>query len=158
MNTLIIIAILAGTPLVLSLLFRLNAIALFLAVATGALLAQYIADDASLVISAFSPKANVGSYVQIGLLILPFALSLLFLRKTLSASKVMLHILPLVVTSLAFTTLIIGYLPGGVQHDIVTDPIGKTINSAQNVLIAASAALTMIVAWITMGPKGHRKH
>lgn len=132
--------------------------ALFLAVATGTLLAQYIADDVSLVIAAFSPGANVGSYVQISLLLLPFILSLLFLRKTLSASTAILHLVPIIATSLAFTTLIVGYLPGGVQHGIVTDPIGRVINSSQNVLITISAVLTMIIAWLTLGHKGHKRH
>jgi hypothetical protein len=147
-----------GAPLLLALVLRVSAIAMFLGVATGALLSQYIADDASLVLGALFTNTNFGSYVQLALLLLPSVLTLFFLRKTLSGAKVVLHIVPLIVTSAALATLIIGFLPGGLQHQIVTDPLGKALNSAQNVLIAASAALTIILAWITMGQKGRKHH
>ncbi|HSX44426.1 MAG TPA: hypothetical protein VLE69_04015 [Candidatus Saccharimonadales bacterium] len=159
MNVYIILAVIAGLPLLLALLFRVNAILLFLGVAVGALLAQYIADDASLVVNSFFTHINVDDYVKLGLLILPVILTLLFLRKTLSPPQLVFHLLPLVITAAAFATLIISALPGGVQHDILANPIGKIADSSQNVLIAASSILTLLLAMFTMGHKGKRgKH
>lgn len=158
MNVYIILAIIAGTPLLLTLLFRVNAVLLFVGVAAGALLAQYISDDASLVLNAFFSHANADGYVKLGLLILPVVLTLLFLRKTLSATQLIFHLVPLIVTSAAFASLVVNILPGGVHHNIVTNPIGKIADSFQNILIASSAFLTLLLAWLTMGHKGRSKH
>ncbi|MBI3624084.1 hypothetical protein HY218_00460 [Candidatus Saccharibacteria bacterium] len=158
MQPLVILAIIAVLPLLLALLLRVSALFLFLGVAAGALLAQYIADDASLVLNSFFTHINVDQYVKLGLLVLPVVLTLLFLRKTLSASQLVFQLVPLVVTSAAFATLVIGMLPGGVQYNIVSNPIGKIANSSQNVMVAASTLLTLLLAWFTQGHRRRGKH
>ncbi len=159
MDTYIILAALVGVPLFLALLFRVNAVLLFIGVAAGALFAQYIAEDTSLVVDAFFPRGgNVDVYVKLGLLVLPVALTLLFLRKTLSVAQLVFHLIPLLVTSAAFASLVVNLMPGGVYHDVMSNPVGRIAVSSQNVLIAASAFLTLLLAWLTMGHKGRKHH
>lgn len=142
----------------LAIVLRVNAVLLFVGVAAGALLAQYISEDTSLLLNSFFAHNNVDNYVKLGLLLLPVVLTLLFLRKTLNPTQFVFHLVPLIVTSAAFATLVISLLPGGVRHDLTSNQIGSVANSAQNVLIAASAFLTLLLAWLTMGHKGKNKH
>ena len=158
MITLVILATIVGLPILLALLFRVNAIFLFLGVATGVLLAQYISDDTSLVIDSFFSRVNVDQYVKLILLLLPVVLTLLFLRKTMNSSQLLLHLVPIILTSIALATLVVGYLPGGVQHNLDANRYGHLILSAQNVAIAAASLLTLILAWLTGGHKSKAKH
>ena len=141
----------------MALLLRVNAVLMFVAVAAGALLAQYISDETSLVFNSFFSHMNVDNYVKLGLLLLPVVLTLLFLRKTLNTTQLVFHLIPLIVTSAALATLVISSLPGSVHHEIVSNPIGKIADNSQNVLITASAILTLVLAWLTMGHKRKTK-
>lgn len=157
MNTLIILGAIVGMPILLALVLRVNAVFIFLAVATGALLSQYISDDASLVLTSFFTRVSVDQYVKLGLLILPLILTLLILRKSMSPAQFPLHVVPLIVTCAAFATLVISNLPGGVQHNISSDHYGHISMSSQNVLIAAASVLTLVLAFITGGHKSKSK-
>ena len=158
MSTYIILAIIAGVPVVLALVLRVSAVFLYLGVAAGLILSQYIAQDTSLALNAFFAHSQVDSYVRLVLLLLPVLLTLIFLRKTLPGSKFFLHVVPLIITNVALGTFIMTNLPGGVQHQLVTNPVGRIANSAQNLLITASTVVTLLLAWLTMRHKQSKKH
>lgn len=154
----VILGILFGLPLLLALLFRVSAVFLFTSVAAGALLAQYFADDTSLVVNAFLTHSNADQYVKLVLLILPVLLTVYFLRKTLSGAQLLFHLVPLVVTSAAFTALVMTALPGGVRYDLINNPVGKVAESSLNVLVAGSSILTLLLMWFTMRKSKSKRH
>lgn len=158
MDSYVILGILVGLPLLLALLFRVSAVFLFTSVASGALLTQYFADDASLVLNAFFTHSNVDQYVKLVLLVLPVLLTVYFLRKTLSGTQILFHLVPLVVTSAAFAALVMTALPGGVRYDLMNNSAGKVLESSQNLLVAASSILTLLLMWFTMRHHKGKRH
>lgn len=158
MDSYVIFSIIFGLPLFLALLFRVSAVFLFTSVASGALLAQYFADDTSLVFNAFFTNTEADQYVRLTMLALPVLLTIYFLRKTLSGTQLVFHIVPLIVTSAAFAALVMDVLPGGVHYDLVNNPVGKVAESSQNVLIAASSILTLLLMWFTMRHPKSKRH
>lgn len=158
MNTYILLAIVGGLPLLLVLILRLSAIHFFISVASGILLSQYTSSDTLFALDAFFSHQNLDSIIRLGLLLLPVLLTLFFLRKTLATSKLVLHFLPIVVTSAALSTFIVEALPGGIKHQILTDKIGQFADNAQTGLIAASVILTLILIWLTKRHSPEKKH
>ena len=158
MNSYVIFGIIAGLPLLVTMILRVNSIYLYLSMAAGLLLAQYVSYDTTLAINAFFSHKSFGNYVSLGLLLTPVVLTILFLRKTMPRSKILFHIVPIVVTCATLGTFIIGYLPGGIKHQLLTNQIGKTADSAQNALIAGSTIFILLFAWITLHHSSdHRK-
>ncbi|HSX45016.1 MAG TPA: hypothetical protein VLF39_02825 [Candidatus Saccharimonadales bacterium] len=157
MNSYVILGIIAGLPFVLAILMRVNSIYLYMSVAAGLILAQYVSYDTMLALNAFFAHKDFGNYVNLGLLLTPIVLSLFFLRKSMSRSKTIFHLLPLAATCAALGTLIMGYLPGGIQHQLLTNQIGKTADNSQNALIAAATILTLLLAWLTLSPHDDKK-
>jgi ABC-type spermidine/putrescine transport system permease subunit I len=156
MNTYIILGIIVGLPLLLTLILRVSAVFLFLGVAGGILLSQYIAEDAALVLNLISPHGEFNSYAKLALLLIPVLLTMFFLKKTVQLSKLFLHIIPIAITVLVLGSFIIKVLPGGIQYNIASNPLAKTLDTAQNVLLGSATAITLILAWLTMRhKKGH---
>ena len=159
MDSYIILAILVGIPIVSAVLFRISGILLFVGAATGILLSQYIAEDTNIVLNSFTNNSSFDQYIKLGLLLLPVLLVIVFLRKTVSAGQLVLHIVPIVVTSAALATVAMHLMPGGVAYNLLQNPFGKTANTSQNILISASALLTLILALLTARHRGGRgKH
>ena len=159
MNSYVIFGIIAGLPLLVTMILRVNSIYLYLSMAAGLLLAQYVSYDTTLAINAFFSHKSLGNYVSLGLLLTPIILTIFFLRKTMPRSKILFHIVPLIVTCATLGTFIIGYLPGGIKHQLLINQIGKTADNAQNALIAGSTILILLLAWLTLGHHdGKKKH
>ena len=159
MTPLILVAAMAGLPFLLALLLRVSAVYLFLSLLIGDVLVRYLSDDVTLAISTFSHNFHSDFAVQLGLLATPVVLTLLFLRRSLPGSKLLLHIVPLAATAAAFVVLVLPLLPGGVQHNIVVTPWGNVLKNAQDLILSVTGILVLLLAWLTGRHKnGHGKH
>ncbi len=150
MSTYIILGLVAGLPLILALILRVSAIYYFLSVAAGLLLVQYIADSTELALNTFVPHSNFSGNVKLALILIPVLLTFFFLRKTVQSSKLLLHLVPIALTSAILGIFIINNLPNRLQTHLLANPIGKIANNSINVLIAATTAITLILAWLTL--------
>jgi hypothetical protein len=158
MTPLILVIVCLALPLVLAVLFRINAVLLFLSIAIGGLLARHLGADAAWVLATFVKDPNLQAYTNIALLLLPVALTYFLLKKTLVGSKILLQFIPLVLVSLMIGSLVISYLPGGIQFDIYQTEVGKVVKQATDVLIAGTAVVIMLLAWFTLREKHGGKH
>ena len=156
MDSYVILAAIVGIPILAAVLFRISAILLFVGTATGILLSQYISEDTTIVFNSLVTQNGSDQYIKLVLLLFPVVLTLIFLRKTISGAQLVVHIIPIVITSVALGSIVMGLLPGGVAHNLSENPFGKIVNSAQNVLIASSAALTLVLALLTSRHHGGR--
>lgn len=152
MNSLVILSGIFGILLLLVMFLRVSSIFLFLALASGLLLAQYIAVDTSVVLEAFLPDKSMGANVQLILLLLPVLLTLIILRKTVKGRKVILHFIPWVITLATLVSFVMSYLPGGVRHNLQSSLLGRPLNSSQNVLISMSVAVNLFLAFLVHKP------
>jgi hypothetical protein len=156
MNPLIIAGALAGIPVLLALVFRVSAVFVFLSVAAGGLLVQMVGDDANLAAGMVVHTGNIQMITNFVLLLLPLVLTLLFMRKTLPTSKLPLHIVPLVATSLALAILALPLLPSQMQQQILNGPHGDTIDDVKDVVVAGAAVMTLLLTWLTGRHKEHK--
>jgi hypothetical protein len=159
MTPLILVAAMAGLPFLLALILRVSAVYLFLSLLIGDILVRYLSDDVTLAISTFQRNFHSDFAVQLGLLAAPIILTLFFLRRSVPKSKLLLHIVPLAVTSAAMVVLALPLLPGGVQHNIVTTPWGNVIKNSQDLILSIAGITVLLLAWLTGRHKeGHGKH
>jgi peptidoglycan/LPS O-acetylase OafA/YrhL len=56
---------------------------------------------------------------------------------------------------------VLTFLPSDVQRSVYNSPYGDTLKSSQDLIIAAAAVLTLLLAWLTYrnkDAKGGRRH
>lgn len=144
---LIILGAAAGLPFVLALAFRINAVMFFMSVAAGALLQRALGDSLALTLNMVMREGPTALIADVVLLALPVLLSVLFLRKTMSASGALLQILPLLASSVAFGALLIPLLPNETRAQIYHLQFGAVIKQSQDVAVAAAVLMNMLLAW-----------
>ena len=158
MTPLIILAAIAGVPVLLALFLRVSAIYLFLSVAAGSLLVTYIADDASLALGMMITGQDTNLIAQLGLLFLPIILTIVFLRKTLPRTKLLLHLIPLLGTGLTIAVLALPYFDSSSQSQIFANYYGDMFKDSQDVIVGATAILILLLTWFTKKHKDDKKH
>jgi hypothetical protein len=158
MNSLILLAAIAGVPVLLALFLRVSAVYLFLSTAAGSLLVNYVGDDASLALGMMVRGQNTNLIAQFGLLFLPVVLSLLFLRKTMPKSKLLLHIVPLLATGLTIAVLALPFFDSNAQSQIYADRYGDMFKDSQDVIVGGTSILILLLTWLTLKHKEDKKH
>lgn len=157
MTPLILLAAIAGVPVLVALLLRVNAVFLYLSVAAGNLLVMSVADDADLVLGMVASGVNTRMVARFGLLLVPVVLTLLFLRKTMPRSKMLLHILPIVGSGLMLAAFALPFLSSDAQAQVYDSTYGEIINSAQDIVIGAATLLTLFLAWFSYRNKDSKR-
>lgn len=160
MIPLVIIATAAGLPLLLSLVLRVNAVMVFLAVIAGSLLERSAGDSVELALAMVLRDMPVAPIAHITLLVLPVVLTLFFLRKTLKSSQFLLHIVPLALSCAVFAALLFALLPGGIRAEVYADSIGGIIRQSSDLVTSVAVVLNMLLAWRVFhrAKSGHGKH
>ncbi len=162
MSPLIIIGLLIGLPLLLTFAFRVNGGVIFLALCAGSVLSQFVADDTTQLVNSFFARTNhdiTTSAVQITLLLLPAILTLLFMRNSMSGTKILMNIIPAAATGLLTALLVVPLLPPGTRYGVTGSDIWSTLQQFQSVIIGAGAFVSLVMLWSSK-PKHdkHKKH
>ncbi len=157
MNPLILLSALAVVPVVLILVFRINAALVFLALCAGSVLQTFVGDDVLQLFNSFVPSSNQALHVavRIGFLILPAVLTLLFMRKTVSGSRHVFNFIPALLTGMVTAILIIPLLTEGTKYTITTSSVWSQLQQFQGVLVGSAALTSFIFLW--SNNRGHRK-
>ncbi len=158
MVPIVLFAVIAGLPVLNALILRVSAIFLFTSIAVGNFLVLYLSDDVTLAINAFSKDKNIPMIVQLVLLLTPVIFTLFFLRKTVTSSKILLHIIPLIGCGLSIAVLTLSILPSGVQGQIFGIPSGEIFKNSQDLIVSVTAVLILMLMWRTYGQHADGKH
>lgn len=154
----IILGLVVGFPLLIGLLFRASMSHLFFSLMAGELLGRYFGEDLDLVISAFFPKTDLRGYGAIALLVLPMLLTAVFLKGTISKGKVVLHIIPLIVTGVIFAAFLAPILPANIQDVLASFGLGRQLLDLNKVIIGGMVALQLLALWLlNRGGESRRK-
>jgi hypothetical protein len=150
MIPLVILALLCGLPLVLTLLFRANGGIVILALCAGSVLQQYVGKDAGTLLNSTSANSSstMSAIAQLVLLFLPTLLTIIFLRRGVTASKLPFNILPAIGAGVLAVILAVPLLPGGVQHNIVTLPWWSSVEQLQGAAVTAVMVVGFITLWM----------
>ncbi len=153
-----LLAAVAVVPMVLALVFRVSGVFLFLSVAAGFLLVQYVGDDASLVLGMAMRTGNVNTVAQFILLLLPVVMSLALLKKTLPKHKVLLHLPLHIATGLALAALALPLLDSVAQEKIFASHYGNILRESQDLFVGVAAVMALLIMWLTYKHKEDKKH
>jgi hypothetical protein len=157
MTPLITLGLLAGVPLALALLARVSAVYLFVSILAGSLLAQYLSDDVVVVLELFRKSGNPLIAVRLALVVLPVVLTLIFLRKTLKASRLLLELLPLLLCIGMLVVIVLPLLPLSLGAQVTATPYGKVLDTSHDALIGATILCNLSLMWLTSRQK-HNEH
>jgi hypothetical protein len=135
-------------PLMLGLLFRVSTSHLFLALLSSELLERYFADDAKLVLEATVAQDWILEYVGLVILVLPMVLTAIFLRRTLSRGKTILHIIPLAISGVVFAAFAVVLLPGALLAQLEANHYGRMLLGATDLIIGVMIFLHLISMWL----------
>jgi hypothetical protein len=162
MSPLIVLCLLIGLPLVLTAGLRIKPLYVFVSIMCGYFWSLLLGDPAELILRSVVHINHLDVIVRIVLLLLPLAITLFLMRKTLSASALPFQFGLLLADSILLTTLLLPLLTPGVQTAVYLTNSGNVFRQAHDVLIAGIVGLHVLVMWF-MRPRhgdhgGHSKH
>jgi hypothetical protein len=92
--------------------------------------------------------------MKLVLLLLPAALTTLFMIGTVKKSRLVLNLLPAVAVGCLVTVIVPPTLPGGVFHNLTDTSFWAHISRLQPAIVGAGALITMFFLW-AQRPKRH---
>src|SRR6185369_6232625 len=107
------------------------------------------------ILTSFSASKNIlatGQWVKLGLLVVPFLLTILFTRGSVGGAKKVTNFLPALATGLLFALLVVPLLAANVQRQITHQAVWHQLDSLQTSVILAGAAFSLVFLLFT-----HRK-
>lgn len=149
MNPLILLVLIGLVPVVMIVLFRVKAAFVFMSLAVGVILSNYVGDTALDMVQTFvrGYNATTQSVVQLGLMIVPVLLTLLFLNRSLSSSKTIINIFPALLTGVTILFLVVPLLPPGTANGVYGTSIWMQLNPYQAALISGGALISLVQLW-----------
>lgn len=155
-----LIAIIA-VPIVVLMVLRVNATLVFLSLCLGAVLTQFVADDAGWMLTLASsgvPQAGslTDSTVKLTLLLLPVVLTTVFMIRTIrGTSKLLMNVLPAAGVGFLGALLAVPYLPAGTAINITSSALWLEVTKLQDAIVGASALMCLFVLWMQRPKTGH---
>jgi len=144
---------LAAIPLLLITWLRANGAITFMSLCLGSVLVTYTSGDVVSVFGSFSASHNqltTNQYVQLGLLVIPFLLAILFTRKSVKgSSRKIFNVIPALATGLLFALLLVPLLPANLQHSIHDLQEWRQLSNAQTGIILAGAFISLVFLLFT---------
>ena len=110
MSPVILLGIVCGLPLLLILLFRVKPLYLFVSIVTGYFWVSFLGESAELTLRSFSRVGHPEIIIRLALLLVPFVLTLILMRKTLSGQAIPVQFILLVANSLLLATFLVPLL------------------------------------------------
>jgi hypothetical protein len=154
-NSIVIISAFVAAPLFLVLFFRAPAALVFFGLLVGQLLQSQLSDEATLVGTTFFKLGHSGLVPQLVLLGLPAVLTLLFLRKRVPKSKLVLQILPGALLG-ASTLLVVCALVPELSRAVEASKAGDQILGHKSFILLGASAISMLTVWFSY-PKPHNE-
>ena len=152
-------------PAVLLMLLRINAALVFLSLCLGNVLVQFVASDASTWLTTFSSShtttvvATAHNNIKIGLLLLPAALTAIFMIRTVSGTpKLLLNLLPAVGVGLLSALLVVPLLSTELSHNIIASSLWWNAQQAENIIVGGSALACLVILWMQRPKAGFGHH
>lgn len=153
-NPVITIGLLIGLPLILFTVLRVKPLYVFVSIMCGYFWSQLLGDPVELLLRSFARVDNFDVIVRVILLLLPLAVTILLMRKTLSTSALPFQFGLLLADSLLLVTFLLPLLTTGVQSSLYQTSAGSILRQGHDVIIASIVGLHVLVMWI-MRPRHH---
>lgn len=157
MIPLIVFGAIVAAPVFLALVFRVNAVFIFMSICAGFLLQMALSDSVDLVLATLIHGSNSIIAARVGLLVLPVILTLFLLRKTQGRS-VVFQFIPLIFSGMLLGNLLLPLLSVGFSQGIYNSNYGNSIRQSQDLVTAVAVVSNLVLAWTLFKTKIHGKH
>jgi hypothetical protein len=149
MTPLVLFAILVLGPVIIATLLRVNAAILFMSLCVGELLVQNVSSDTVTLVTSTSARASnlSQSTVELGLLLLPALLTVIFMFHSVHGAKSILNILPALGFGLVTALLTEPLLSSGFQKTLQHSSAWHQVLQAQTLIITMSALIALLFLW-----------
>lgn len=148
MNTLLPIGLLL-LPVALIVLLRVNAAFVFLSLCLGDVLVQFCGHDIVSIFTGASVDAKLtASTLRLLLLLLPAALTVLFMINTVKSNQKFFNVLPALGVGVLTALFVVPQLPPGLSRAITTSELWSQIQAYQSGLVATSTLVCLIFLWM----------
>lgn len=139
---------------ILLLLQRVPAMALFFSLLVGQILSTEVSGEVYSIISG-SYGSQDYSLVQLGLLLTPVLLTVLFLRHKVPSSKLLVEAIPMLFV--VATAAIFAYPHVPVIQDVLEEVTHHKVETYKNVIITIASLSNLVSAWFAYPRGGLRK-
>ena len=160
MTPLVLLAALVLGPALIAVFLRVNAAILFMSLCVGELLVQNVSSDTVMILTSASEKASSVSQstVELGLLLTPVILTMVFMFHSVHGTKSVVNILPAIGFGLMSALLVKPLLSPSFQKTLEQASVWHQILQAQTFIVALSAILALLFLWMQGRSKGHSEH
>jgi hypothetical protein len=141
-------------PVVVLMLFRINAALVYLSVCLGNVLVQFVSPDAQQFLSLFSAHVPKGvdtgdTFIKLLLLFLPVILTAIFMIKTIHGKgKLAINLLPAIGTSLLICLLLTPLLNDSLSRSMLSTGLWKQLQLSQDLIIGVSSLVCLMALWL----------
>ncbi|HET9174097.1 MAG TPA: hypothetical protein VFN56_02330 [Candidatus Saccharimonadales bacterium] len=157
-QSLLVLAALVVVPVLILMALRINAALVFLSLCLGDVLVQFVSTDASSILPAMGMHVSMQT-VKLILLGIPVLLTAIFMIRSVKGARLMINVLPALGVGLVGAFLIIPELPPHLAASIVDSSQWQKIKNAQDMIVGASALLSLLVLWLQRPKSGEEgKH
>lgn len=158
MNGMILPAIFVLVPVLAVVVLRSSGTLVFLSVCLGSVLAQYVAGDASSIISSATPDSGeaAGQWAQFGLLLIPVVVTILFTRKKAKGSKLVIGAIAALAAGALLALLAAPLLPSAVQESLTSNDLWHQLDNLQTSIVIAGAVLVLGNLFMTRYKPEHK--
>ena len=155
----VVLGLLAGLPIVLTLLFMANGGIVILSLCAGSVLQRFVGSDAATLLNSTTAKSSgsTNNIAQLALLFLPALLTIVFLRKGVSKSRFPLNIPPAIGAGVLSVLLAVPLLPGGIRHNIIQLPLWSNVQQFQGAAVTAIMFVGFLTLWMLRPKHGKDK-
>ncbi len=144
----LIVGGLLAVPVVLGFLMRVSAPYIFFSVMAGELLARYFGEKAILEAEKAFRNPYTTHYAELAILTLPVILTAMILKGTISISKNILNLVPLVITGVVYASFALPLLPADVQATISSNPLGRELLNTSSEIIGVVVLVQLVALWV----------
>lgn len=151
MNSLVLLGCLALIPPMATLVLRSNGVLVFLSVCLGSVLSTFVADDVGTVISGASKSGALATmqWSQLGLLVIPVALTIILARKKLKGVKLILGVIAAAAGGGLLALLALPLLSRSIQDSVRAAEVWRQLDNSQSAIIIAGALVTVLFLFMT---------
>ena len=149
-------------PFLFFMMLRVNATLVFLSLCLGDVLMQFVAPEVMQFLSIFSAHGSAShislNNIKLALLLLPVALTAIFMIRTVRGGKLALNVIPAAGVGLLGALLAIPLLPQRFSALIMADPLWRQLTNMQVMIVGVTTLLCLLVLWLQRPQAGAEKH
>lgn len=158
MIPLIVFGAIIAAPVLLALIFRVQAAYVFMSICAGYFLQFALSDDVDLAFATVIQGSDSVVVARLVLLALPLVLTLFLLRKTIGRSAIF-QIIPLVFSGMFLAVLVLPLAPPGFADSVYNAQFGGNIKRSQDLVMTAAVVSNIVLTWMLFKHKNpHGKH